>query len=105
MQEVGGSIPPGSTIWIRIAPSPSSRGLGHRPFTAVTGVRIPLGTPIKSDAWGIGRLPITPSYGISTEWTLLNILRQRPPALARHAGSPQPDPPVARASVKTPLPS
>src|SRR6266480_74178 len=30
------------------AASPSSRGLGHRPFTAVTGVRIPLGTPIKS---------------------------------------------------------
>src|SRR6516162_11474059 len=27
------------------AASPSSRGLGHRPFTAVTGVRIPLGTP------------------------------------------------------------
>jgi hypothetical protein len=26
--------------------SPSSRGPGHRPFTAVTGVRIPLGTPI-----------------------------------------------------------
>src|SRR6185312_16904034 len=25
--------------------SPSSRGLGHRPFTAVTRVRIPLGTP------------------------------------------------------------
>ena len=25
--------------------SPSSRGLGHRPFTAVTGVRIPLGMP------------------------------------------------------------
>src|SRR3954468_11746477 len=25
--------------------SPSSRGLGHRPLTAVTGVRIPLGTP------------------------------------------------------------
>ena len=24
---------------------PSSRGLGHRPFTAVTGVRIPLGVP------------------------------------------------------------
>jgi hypothetical protein len=24
--------------------SPSSRGLGHRPFTAVTRVRIPLGT-------------------------------------------------------------
>ena len=28
------------------AGSPSSRGPGHRPFTAVTGVRIPLGTPI-----------------------------------------------------------
>src|SRR5436190_22554721 len=25
--------------------SPSSRGLGHRPFTAITGVRIPVGTP------------------------------------------------------------
>ena len=29
----------------RSSRSPSSRGLGHRPFTAVTGVRIPLGTP------------------------------------------------------------
>ena len=29
--------------------SPSSRGLGHRPFTAVTGVRIPLGTPYKTE--------------------------------------------------------
>ena len=27
--------------------SPSSRGLGHCPFTAVTGVRIPLGTPLR----------------------------------------------------------
>ncbi|MCC2625172.1 MAG: hypothetical protein K0R14_1045 [Burkholderiales bacterium] len=27
----------------------SSRGLGHRPFTAVTGVRIPLGTPLIVD--------------------------------------------------------
>ena len=25
--------------------SPSSRGLGLRPFTAATGVRLPLGTP------------------------------------------------------------
>src|SRR3984893_8779141 len=31
------------------AASPSSRGLGHRPFTAVTGVRIPLGTPISQE--------------------------------------------------------
>ena len=49
--EVGGSIPPGSTrsvdgrseIGYNPQPnsSPSSRGLGHRPFTAVTGVRLP----------------------------------------------------------------
>src|SRR3546814_18800378 len=50
MQEVGGSIPPGSTIcfneccWTR-STSPSSRGLGHHPFTVDTGVRIPVGTP------------------------------------------------------------
>jgi hypothetical protein len=29
----------------RTRTSPSSRGLGHRPFTAATRVRIPLGTP------------------------------------------------------------
>ena len=46
MQEVGGSIPPSSTRLPTL--SPSSRGLGHRPFTAVTGVRLPLGTPIKT---------------------------------------------------------
>ncbi len=34
------------------AASPSSRGPGHRPFTAVTGVRIPLGTPIKTTRYG-----------------------------------------------------
>jgi hypothetical protein len=32
------------------ASSLSSRGLGHRPFTAVTGVRIPVGTPEFSGA-------------------------------------------------------
>ena len=41
MQEVDGSIPSGSTTT-----SPSSRGLGHDPFTVATGVRIPVGTPI-----------------------------------------------------------
>ena len=41
MQEVGGSIPPSSSN-----KSPSSRGLGHCPFTAATGVRIPLGTTV-----------------------------------------------------------
>ena len=56
MQEVGGSIPPGSTTSpdtgrpieakIRFNASPSSRGLGHHPFTVATGVRIPVGTPL-----------------------------------------------------------
>lgn len=31
---------------------PSSRGLGHRPFTAVTRVRISLGSPLKSPPLG-----------------------------------------------------
>ncbi|SVB17040.1 uncharacterized protein METZ01_LOCUS169894 [marine metagenome] len=53
VKEVCDSIPPSSTrydavLW-RIVNfvSPSSRGLGHCPFTAATGVRIPLGTPLK----------------------------------------------------------
>ena len=29
----------------KVSGSPSSSGLGHCPFTAVTGVRLPLGTP------------------------------------------------------------
>ena len=29
--------------------SPSSRGLGHHPFTVRTGVRIPVGTPLLVD--------------------------------------------------------
>src|SRR5207247_11197710 len=46
MQEVSGSIPLTSTNPESLQQkSPSSRGLGHRPFTAVTGVRIPVGTP------------------------------------------------------------
>src|SRR5699024_612701 len=49
MQEVGGSIPPGSTT------SPSSRGLGHHPFTVATGVRIPLGTPFPFGETGTQR--------------------------------------------------
>src|SRR5690606_11640156 len=47
--EVAGSIPAGSTRLTKkvqgFYASPSSRGPGHRPFTATTGVRIPLGTP------------------------------------------------------------
>ena len=48
------SWPPRPSIQRGVAPSParptrpSSRGLGRRPFTAKTGVRIPLGAPIKS---------------------------------------------------------
>src|ERR1700704_3533201 len=49
MQEVTGSIPVTSTNPRTLQQkSPSSRGLGHRPFTAVTGVRIPVGTPVQS---------------------------------------------------------
>ncbi len=53
MQEVDGSIPSGSTkyssckiqVVFKRSLSPSSRGLGHHPFTVRTGVRIPVGTP------------------------------------------------------------
>src|SRR5216110_2067443 len=57
MQEVTGSIPVTSTN--PESPqqkSPSSRGLGHRPFTAVTGVRIPVGTPtVRGNFWARSR--------------------------------------------------
>ena len=47
--EVSSSILLGSTTLKSSVVLPhlslSSRGLGHRPFTAVTGVRIPVGTP------------------------------------------------------------
>ena len=60
MQEVGGSIPPGSTRFFRPA-SPSSRGLGHIPFTDATGVRIPVGTPLEEELFVVDRsLPIRP---------------------------------------------
>ena len=38
--------------------SPSSRGLGHHPFTVDTGVRIPVGTPFDSIAGVAGRRPL-----------------------------------------------
>ena len=40
-QDVGSSSLSSSTTHLL----PSSRGLGHCPFTAATGVRIPLGVP------------------------------------------------------------
>jgi hypothetical protein len=54
MQEVGGSIPPGSTNNKFVYDLRPHRlvGLGHRPFTAATGVRIPLGTPYTKDSFG-----------------------------------------------------
>ena len=61
MQEVAGSIPAGSTNFGQTglsgsptkSASPSSRGLGHYPFTVATGVRIPVGTPSlsRTRAW------------------------------------------------------
>jgi hypothetical protein len=55
-QGVTGSIPVPSTIYLLhvhrrcaildICLAPSSRGLGRRPLTAQTGVRIPMGSPI-----------------------------------------------------------
>ena len=40
--------------------SPSSRGLGHRPFTAATRVRIPLGTPFIAN--DLDRFPIKRAF-------------------------------------------
>ena len=51
MQEVIGSIPFTSTKFVCVISvsskvlTPSSRGLGHHPFTVSTGVRIPVGSP------------------------------------------------------------
>ncbi len=53
MQEVSGSIPLISTTKKKLQSlSPSSRGLGHRPFTAITRVRISLGTPLRFASLG-----------------------------------------------------
>jgi hypothetical protein len=42
-------FPLGATITV-LSETLSSSGLGHRPFTAVTRVRIPLGSPIAQPA-------------------------------------------------------
>jgi len=55
MQEVSGSIPLTSTK-AQSFRSPSSRGLGHRPFTAVTPVRIRLGMPVTAKGSGSKKL-------------------------------------------------
>src|SRR5436309_1942311 len=45
---------------VKVLRSPSSRGLGHRPFTAVTPVRIRLGTPTESTHWTVDTRAATP---------------------------------------------
>ena len=45
--------------------SPSSRGLGHHPFTVSTGVRIPLGTPVES---GCGARSAVRQQGLSSKY-------------------------------------
>src|SRR3954464_6719292 len=85
MQEVSGSIPLTSTKSKKCfsSRSPSSRGLGHHPFTVSTGVRIPLGTPgfdaapalrqsseavpdrfLSPSSRGLGHHPFTVSTGV-----------------------------------------
>ena len=76
MQEVSGSIPLTSTKRERRqykaansgkTRSPSSRGLGHYPFTVGTGVRIPVGTPDKAPSIELGAKPARPVQ-VSAEW-------------------------------------
>ena len=43
-----------------LATSSSSRGLGHRPFTAVTRVQIPLGTPGEGKQFSLSELILGP---------------------------------------------
>ena len=65
MQGVSGSNPLTSTT-VNCSGSPSSRGLGHNPFTVGTGVRIPVGTPLN----------------LATIWLLFLFLRSEKPFFA-----------------------
>ena len=53
--------------------SPSSRGLGHHPFTVSTGVRIPVGTPEQVGKLAVA-ITITPPdaslRGVFSFWLL-----------------------------------
>ena len=62
MQGVSGSNPLTSTTKRDCHRSPSSRGLGHDPFTVGTGVRIPVGTPSL-------RSSRTVAFLLSTAWS------------------------------------
>ncbi len=60
--EAIGNLPCGAGIEFRYWPAfvtLSSRGLGHRPFTAVTRVRIPLGSPLIFIGRSVARRPIS----------------------------------------------
>ncbi len=58
--------------------SPSSRGLGHRPFTAITGVRIPVGTPRFQSCGNIaGPSPVLVWVNGCAEWQI-SCLESRP---------------------------
>jgi len=90
MQEVSGSIPLTSTNELlrntvssqhespQYASSRSSRGLGHNPFTVVTGVRIPYGTP-------------APFRCCEKRIPIVHRDPPRPPGHVRLAFFPQPD--------------
>ena len=43
---------------MQVSASPSSRGLGHHPFTVDTGVRIPVGTPLYKQTGSSRELPV-----------------------------------------------
>ncbi len=46
-------------------PRPSSRGLGRRPFTAKTGVRIPLGAPLRNKTGNANSRPDRRQLGVA----------------------------------------
>ena len=46
VEKMSATRSPKGEVWqIKMEMAPSSRGLGHRPFKARTGVRIPVGSP------------------------------------------------------------
>ena len=54
---------------------PSSRGLGHLPFTEVTGIRIPLGVLIDN---GLGCLGLEPrTYRLKAEYSTIELATLR----------------------------
>ena len=62
--------------------TPSSRGLGHHPFTVSTRVRIPLGSPIKSDSFcAIGASDSRHTQRLRQRDRLVRSVDRRPDAL------------------------